>query len=251
MLTVTHEFSTSLDPDPIQRLESGLNFQLWQQWFTGCRKKSEFWWQLPQNVHRPLSSVLVFSLTRKKKARVRGNATLSIELATLFWNRLNAKSWGLLSTQPFFGIDAKLIIAIRLGITNFITKKQNVLNSYPLCFWYKHRSWGSWDHADHACQKFRRWILKKKSGRIPDFSGRNGTPGGLGQYDRRYRSCSVRDGSIRSLNSADTGGNYNPSRFIRFLKADETPVKSVAVESGGWALHPNPLQQLQRVSPTK
>ena len=82
---------------------SGLNFQLWQQWFTGCRKKSEFWWQLPQNVHRPLSSVLVFSLTRKKKARVRGNATLSIELATLFWNRLNAKSWGLLNTQPFFG----------------------------------------------------------------------------------------------------------------------------------------------------
>ena len=77
---------------------------------------------------------------------------------------------------------------------------------------------------------------KKKSGKIPEspeFSGRNGTPGGLGEYDRIYGSSGVGDGSNRSLNSADTGGNFNPSRFIRFLKADETPVKSVAVESGG------------------
>ena len=59
---------------------------------------------------------------------------------------------------------------------------------------------------------------------FPDETG----PGRLGQYDRRYGSSGVRDG-----NSADTDGNFNTSRFIRFLKADETPVKSVAIEFGG------------------
>jgi len=77
--------------------------------------------------------------------------------------------------------------------------------------------------------------LKNKSGKIRGFAkipDETGT-GGLGQYDRGYRSSGVRDGSIRSLNSADTGGNFNTSRFIRFLKADQTPVKSVAIEFGG------------------